>query len=668
MPASESKGKVRRALSLIKNKDLGIWKCKYWSFQSPYAGKMQAHTTLQRLKPGRTVTLVGTLGVVFGDIGTSPLYAMRVAFSGPHAIEPSKANILGVLSLIFWSLIVIVGLKYATIMLRADNRGEGGIMALFSLASRAVIDSPRRRHAIILIGLIGAALFYGDGILTPAVTVTSAVEGLAVVAPKLKEFVVPVTLAILTLLFLLQRKGTSRVGRLFGPVMLLWFCCLGILGARSIFATPEVLAATNPWHGARFLIEEEWYSLVVLGAVVLVVTGAEALYADIGHFGIRPIRAAWFTVAFPALLLNYFGQGALLLRESAATQNPFYLLAPEWGAFPLLVLATITTVIASQAVISGVFSTTLQAIQLGYLPRVRIFHTSLFYPGQIYMPAVNWLLLAAVFTLVVQFESSERLAAAYGIAVTGTMVITSLLAFFVLRGLWRWKWWISVAAVGCFLIIDTAFLMANSLKFTHGGWIPLGVGVVLFTVMTTWQRGRTLLGKRLNERAISFETLLMRFRADPPRRIPGTAIYLTAGRRGVPQSLLNNLAINKILHERVVVLTVIIKDVPWVPRAERIKIRHFGDELYRVKIYFGFNQEPNVPDALALCKERGLEIDLASASFFFSREAVISTPRPGMAPWRERLFIRLARNTESAMDFFRIPPDRVIELGTVVEI
>ncbi len=629
---------------------------------------MQAHSTLQRLKPGRTVTLVGTLGIVFGDIGTSPLYAMRVAFSGPHAIAPSETNILGVLSLIFWSLIVIVCLKYAAIMLRADNRGEGGIMALVSLASRAAIDSPRRRRVIVLIGLIGAALFYGDGILTPAVTVTSAVEGLAVVAPKLNEFVVPVTLAILTLLFLLQRKGTSRVGRLFGPIMLLWFFCLGILGARSILVTPEVLAAANPWYGARFLIEEEWYSLVVLGAVVLVVTGAEALYADIGHFGVRPIRMAWFAVALPALLLNYFGQGALLLRESEATQNPFYLLAPEWGALPLLILATITTVIASQAVISGVFSTTLQAIQLGYLPRVRIYHTSLFFPGQIYLPTVNWLLLAAVFTLVVQFESSQRLAAAYGIAVTGTMVITSLLAFFVFKRLWQWRWMTSLAVVGCFLIIDTAFLMANSLKFTQGGWIPLGVGVVLFTVMTTWQQGRTLLGKRLNERAISFETLLMRFHAEPPRRIPGTAIYLTAGRRGVPQSLLNNLAINKILHERVIVLTVIVKDVPWVPRSERIKIRHFGDELYRVKIYFGFNQEPNVPDALALCKERDLEIDLANASFFFSREAVISTPRPGMALWRERLFIRLARNTESAMDFFRIPPDRVIELGTVVEI
>jgi len=629
---------------------------------------MQAHSTLQRLKPGRTVTLVGTLGIVFGDIGTSPLYAMRVAFSGPHAIAPSETNILGVLSLIFWSLIVIVCLKYAAIMLRADNRGEGGIMALLSLASRAAIDSPRRRRVIVLIGLVGAALFYGDGILTPAVTVTSAVEGLAVVAPKLNEFVVPVTLAILTLLFLLQRKGTSRVGRLFGPIMLLWFFCLGILGARSILATPQVLVAANPWYGARFLIEEEWYSLVVLGAVVLVVTGAEALYADIGHFGVRPIRMAWFAVALPALLLNYFGQGALLLRESEATQNPFYLLAPEWGALPLLILATITTVIASQAVISGVFSTTLQAIQLGYLPRVRIYHTSLFFPGQIYLPVVNWLLLAAVFTLVVQFESSQRLAAAYGIAVTGTMVITSLLAFFVFKRLWQWRWMTSLAVVGCFLIIDTAFLMANSLKFTQGGWIPLGVGVVLFTVMTTWQQGRTLLGKRLNERAISFETLLMRFHAEPPRRIPGTAIYLTAGRRGVPQSLLNNLAINKILHERVIVLTVIVKDVPWVPRSERIKIRHFGDELYRVKIYFGFNQEPNVPDALALCKERDLEIDLANASFFFSREAVISTPRPGMALWRERLFIRLARNTESAMDFFRIPPDRVIELGTVVEI
>ncbi|BBA33196.1 probable potassium transport system protein kup [Methylocaldum marinum] len=629
---------------------------------------MQAHTTLQSLRPGRTVTLVGTLGVVFGDIGTSPLYTMRVAFSGPHAIAPSETNILGVLSLILWSLIVIVSIKYATIMLRADSRGEGGIMVLLSLASRTAIDSPRRRRIIVFIGLIGAALFYGDGILTPAVTVTSAVEGLTVVAPKLGEFVVPTALTILTLLFLLQRKGTSRVGWLFGPIMLLWFCCIGLLGFLGILAAPEVLAAANPWYGARFLIEEEWYSLVVLGAVVLAVTGAETLYADIGHFGVGPIRTAWFGVAFPALSLNYFGQGALLLRDPAAAQNPFYLLAPEWGALPMLVLATVTTVIASQAVISGVFSTTLQAVQLGYLPRVSIYHTSLFYPGQIYMPAVNWILLAAIFALVVQFEASDRLAAAYGIAVTGTMVITSLLAFFVLRKLWQWGWIASLALVGSFLIIDSAFLTANSLKFTQGGWIPLAVGAVLFIVMTTWQRGRSLLASRLNERAISFETLLMRLRANPPRRICGTAVYLTSGRRGVPQSLLNNLAINKILHERVIVLTVIVKDVPWVPRSERIKIRCFGDELYRVKIYFGFNQEPNVPGALALCKEQGLEIELAGCSFFFSREALISTPRPGMALWRERLFIRLARNTESAMDFFRIPPDRVIELGTVVEI
>jgi KUP system potassium uptake protein len=653
---------------LIKHKDLPISKCQHHFLERPIAEKMQAHSTLQSLRPGKTVTLVGTLGVVFGDIGTSPLYAMRVAFSGPHAIAPSETNILGVLSLILWSLIVIVCIKYATIMLRADSRGEGGIMVLLSLASRAAIDSPRRRRIIVFIGLIGAALFYGDGILTPAVTVTSAVEGLTVVAPKLEAFVVPATLTILTLLFLLQRKGSSRVGWLFGPIMLLWFCCLGLLGFLGILAAPEILAATNPWYGARFLIEEEWYSLVVLGAVVLAVTGAETLYADIGHFGVGPIRLAWFAFAFPALSLNYFGQGALLLRDPTAAQNPFYLLAPEWGALPLLVLATLTTVIASQAVISGVFSTTLQAVQLGFLPRVSIYHTSLFYPGQIYMPAVNWILLAAIFALVVQFESSDRLAAAYGIAVTGTMVITSLLAFFVLRKLWHWGWIACLALVGSFLIIDSAFLMANSLKFTQGGWIPLGIGAVLFIVMTTWQRGRSLLARRLNERAISFETLLLRLRTNPLRRIAGTAIYLTSGRRGVPQSLLNNLAINKILHERVIVLTVIVKDVPWIPRSERIKIRHFGDELYRVKIYFGFNQEPNVPDALALCKEQGLEIDLAGSSFFFSREALISTPRPGMALWRERLFIRLARNTESAMDFFRIPPDRVIELGTVVEI
>jgi KUP system potassium uptake protein len=630
---------------------------------------MQPKSSLKKAKRWEQTALVsGAIGVVFGDIGTSPLYAVKVAFSGPHAILSTADHVLGVLSLIFWSLIAVVSLKYAVLMMRADNKGEGGIMALMALALRGVGEAPRRRTAIMAAGLFGTALFFGDGIITPAISVMSAVEGLEVVAPGFGVFVVPLTLGILTVLFLLQHRGTAFVGELFSPIMALWFITLAVLGTYSIAQTPSILAVLNPWHAAKFLIEAKWHSLVVLGAVVLVVTGAEAFYADMGHFGVRPIRRAWFCLVLPALALNYLGQGALLLRDPGAADNPFYLLAPSWSTVPLLGLATFATIIASQAVISGAFSIAWQAVQLEYLPRLHIVHTSTGKIGQIYIPTLNWILLAAVAALVLGFGSSSELAAAYGIAVTGTMVVTTVLAFSVLRHLWHWNRFVSVAITSAFLIIDLAFLFANSLKIAHGGWFPLLTGTLVFIVMSTWKRGRELLLERLYNKAMPLEVFLARMEENPPVRVPGTAVYLTAGRRGVPQSLLHNLATNKVLHERVIILTVVTQDEPWVPRGERVKIRHFGDQLYRVRIYYGFNQEPSIPDALALCREQGLDVDLAETSFFLGRENMVATPQPGMAVWRERLFIRLARNAESAMDFWRIPPDRVVELGLMVEL
>jgi KUP system potassium uptake protein len=629
---------------------------------------MQPKPSPEARRREQAALTIGAIGVVFGDIGTSPLYAVKVAFSGLHAITPTASHILGVLSLVFWSLIIIVGLKYAVLMMRADNKGDGGIMALMALALRSAGEDSPRRTAIMAAGLMGTALFFGDGVITPAISVMSAVEGLELVAPGLDAVVMPLTLTILAVLFLLQRRGTAFIGDLFSPIMGLWFMVLALLGAYSIIRTPAILMALSPGYAAAFLIEAKWQSLVVLGAVVLVVTGAEALYADLGHFGVRPIRIAWFCFVLPALALNYLGQGALLLRDPGAANNPFYLLAPSWSMIPLLGLATLTTIIASQAVISGTFSMAWQAVQLGYLPRLHIVHTSTGKIGQIYIPAINWILLAFVAALVLGFESSSRLAAAYGIAVTGTMLVTTLLAFVVLRQVWHWSRPTGRMIASVFLAIDLSFLAANSPKVISGGWFTLLVAALVFLVMSTWKRGRELLLKRLHDKAMPLEALLVRLEEDPPARVPGTAIYLTAGRRGVPQALLYNLATNKVLHERVVILTVVTRDEPWVPRNERIKIRHFGDQLYRVRIYYGFKQEPSIPEALDLCKEQGLEINLDDTSFFLARESMVSTPRPGMAGWRERLFIRLARNAEGAMDFWRIPPDRVIELGLIVEL
>lgn len=610
----------------------------------------------------------GAVGIVFGDIGTSPLYALRVAFSGQQAIAPTASHVIGVLSLTLWSLISIVGIKYAVLMARADNHGEGGIMALMALALRGVSPEGRLRRFILYAGLIGTALFFGDAMLAPAITVMSAVEGLEVLSPRLQAMVIPITLIILVLLFALQRRGTTFIAGLFSPVMGVWFSVLATLGILSIAATPSILRAINPLEALDFLFEAKRQSLIVLGAVVLAVTGAEALYADLGHFGYKPIRQAWFGIVFPALLLNYLGQGALLLRDPGAANNPFFLLTPTEWMLPLLGLATLTTIIASQAVISGAFSLASQAIQLGFLPRLQIRYTSESKLGQIYLPAINWMLLGAVAFLVLRFGSSTGLAGAYGVAVTGTMVVTTILGFFVLGSVWHWPRPVSYLVAAIFSVADLAFLLANLSKVANGGWFALVIAGLVLLVMSTWKRGRELLIKRLNDRAQPLEDLLAIMQQTPPQRVPGTAIYLTAGRRGVPLALRQNFTVNKILHEQVIILTVVTKDVPWVADADRIKLRHFGERIYRAKIYYGFKESPDVPAALALFEEKGLKIELDTTSFFLARESMISTDRPGMARWREQLFIYLARNAENTMSFWKIPPHRVVEFGVLVEL
>ncbi len=613
--------------------------------------------------------VLGTVGVVFGDIATSPLYAMRVAFGGVNALSPTPVHVLGILSLVFWTLVIVVGLKYSLLIMRADNKGEGGIMALMSLVLRAAGNRPRWHKAIVTIGLIGTALFFGDAVIAPAISVMSAVEGLKVVAPVLKPLIIPVTLTILMALFLLQRRGTAFIGGLFSPIMVTWLVVIAYLGVLSILKTPAILLSLHPIHALHFLVEEtSAHSLVVFGAVVLVVTGAEALYADMGHFGIKPIRLAWFGLVFPALVLNYLGQGALLMRDPSAASNPFYLLGPAWSVVPLLGLATLATIIASQAVISGAFSLAAQAVQLGYLPRFTVRHTSEGKFGQIYVPFVNWVLAFCVAALVLSFNSSSRLAAAYGIAVTGTMVVTTLLACGVLRRIWHLSLALTGLVLGTFLIIDLAFLAANSTKLQQGGWVSLVIGGAVFIVLSTWKQGRELLLARINTKGMPLEELVTRLSHESLPRVPGSAVYLTASRYGAPKALLHNMTINKVLHEQVVILTVVTRDEPWVPLDARVKIRHYGGEIYRVRIYYGFNQEPNIPDSLAFCKTMGLSLDMTDTSFFLAREHMLCTARPGMAPWRERLFIRMAMNAENAMVFWRVPPERVVELGLVVEL
>ena len=612
--------------------------------------------------------MLGSVGVVFGDIATSPLFALRVAFSGKNALSPTPDHVMGILSLVFWSLIIIVGIKYAMLIMRADNKGEGGIIALMSMVLRTVDDRPKLRSIVLGLGLAGTALFFGDAVIAPAISVMSAVEGLKVVAPGLKSLIVPVTVIILGGLFLLQRKGTAFISGLFSPVMLLWLVIIAVLGLLSILQTPVILEAMNPVHAIDFLIKTKAHSLIVLGAVVLVVTGAEALYADMGHFGVKPIQMAWFILVFPALTLNYLGQGALLIRDPSAASNPFYLLGPSWSVLPMLGLATMATIIASQAVISGVFSLSSQAVRLRYLPRLHVAHTSEGRLGQIYVPSLNWLLAFCVLILVLGFGSSSRLAVAYGISVTGTMAVTTLLAFGLLGRIWGRNLVLTGVLFMVFLFMDLAFLTANSTKLMHGGWVSLVIAGTVYTLMSTWIRGRELLVSRLNQKGVPIEELVSRPGYQALPRVSGTAVYLTAGRFGAPLSLIHNIMINKVLHKQVIILTVVTRDEPWVPLTDRLKIRNYSGHIYRVRIYYGYNQEPNIPEALAYCQDQGIAIDIINTTFFLCREHLVSSAREGMAPWREKLFIRMAMNAENAMMFWRIPPERVVELGLMVEL
>ncbi len=608
---------------------------------------------------------LAALGIVYGDIGTSPLYAIRECFFGGHAVAPTAANVLGVLSLIFWALTLIISVKYVAYVLRADNKGEGGILALMALASRRQGTEGMTPWLITMLGLFGAALLYGDGMITPAISVLSAIEGVGVAAPGFEHFVVPITLMILFALFAFQRRGTAGVGALFGPVTLVWFVVLGVLGVRQLVIHPHVLTAVNPLHAVSFLRDNALPGFLVLGAVFLVVTGGEALYADMGHFGVRPIRLTWFAVVLPALLLNYFGQGALLLSNPAATSNPFYRLAPEWALYPLIVLSTLATIIASQAVISGAFSLTRQATMLGFWPRVHIMHTSSREIGQIYVPSINWFLMLATMGLVIAFGTSANLAAAYGIAVTTTMVITTLLAYIVARRLWHWSITAAVAVTVLFLIPDMAFFGANIIKIEQGGWLPLAVAVALFAMMTTWKSGRQLLRDRMLERILPLADFYELMRIDRPARVPGTAVFMTGNPEGTPPALVHNVTHNRVLHEQVIMLTVVTEEEPWVDSRERVHIEPLEQGFLRVTARYGFMEEPNIPAALV---EHIPELIIENTTFFLGRETLLAHGRGGMARWREALFAFMARNSQGPTAFFKIPPTRVMEIGAQIEL
>ncbi len=612
--------------------------------------------------------VIGAIGVVFGDIGTSPLYTLRQCFAGEHPVALSPANVLGILSIIFWALMIIVTAKYVTLIMRADNRGEGGILALTALVSRGLGNHARSRWWLVGFGIFGAAMFYGDGMITPAISVLGAVEGLEIITPQLHPFIVPATVVIVVALFAIQKRGTASVGLLFGPVMCLWFVVLAVLGLWQIVANPEVLYALSPAYAAAFVVSNPLLAFLALGAVVLGVTGTEALYADMGHFGATPIRRAWLWFVMPALVLNYYGQGALLLANPQAIKNPFYLLAPQWALIPLVVLATCAAVIASQAVISGAFSLTRAAIQMGYCPRLKILHTSDRQIGQIYIPFINWMLLVAVVLLVVGFRRSDNLGGAYGIAVTLAMLIDSVLIFFVMRRIWRWRRPVAAAIVLPLFAIDALFLTSNSLKVPEGGWFPLLIGILVFTLLTTWKRGRALLMERLAEDSMPLDIFVESIGASPPPRVPGTAVFLTSTADRVPHALLHNLKHNKVLHERVLLLTIHTRDIPRVPAAERVRLSELGNAFWRMDAYYGFMEDPDVPELLAATGPVGFETDMMETSFFVSRETLIASVAPGMALWRERLFVSMSKMAVKASDFFHIPTNRVVELGTQVEL
>ena len=624
---------------------------------------MSQHST----KSSLAALTLGAIGVVYGDIGTSPLYAFKEVFAHGH-VPMSPENIHGVLSLMFWTLTVVVSLKYVLLILRADNNGEGGLIAMLALASQAVKGKPKLHARLMLIGIFGTAIFFGDGVITPAISVLSAVEGLEVAAPALHPWIVPVTLVVLTALFMVQRLGTASVGRFFGPITAVWFVVLAVLGAMHIARNPAILVALNPYYALEFLTAHTGIAFVALGAVVLCVTGAEALYADMGHFGKGPIRIAWFSLVMPALVINYFGQGAMLLAHPENAKNPFYEMAPTWALYPLIGLATAATVIASQALITAAFSVTRQAVQLGYLPRLRVLHTSVRDTGQIYLPFVNWGLYVCIVLAVVLFRSSSNLAAAYGIAVTIDMLITTTMTFFVIRYGWKYPWWLCVAATGFFFLVDFTYFAANIVKVVDGGWFPVVIGAAMFLLLMTWKQGRRLMTERMRDDAIDLKSFLEAVFVAPPVRVSGTAVFLVSDQGSTPNALLHNLKHNKVLHETNLFVTVRHHEVPWIGFEKRVEMETLGNDCWQVTLHFGFKNEPDVPEALALLRERGVQLDDMETSYFLSRDIVIPTLGGGMALWREKLFASMHRNAAAAADFLNLPANRVVELGAKVQI
>ncbi len=618
-------------------------------------------------KSSLTALTLGAIGVVYGDIGTSVLYALKEVFGSGHvAFTPD--NVYGILSIFFWTLMVIVSIKYVVLVLRADNNGEGGLVAMLALASQSVKDKPKLRRVLLLVGIFGTCLFYGDGVITPAISVLSAVEGLEVISPNFKRYVIPITLIILFCLFAVQKRGTAGIGKFFGPITVVWFFTLAALGVSHIIDNPAILWAMSPHYALGFIWENPGTTFIILGAIVLCVTGAEALYADMGHFGKRPIRLAWFSVVFPSLTLNYFGQGAMLLTNPEAVKNPFYLMAPDWALIPLVVLATMATVIASQALISGAFSVTKQVIQLGYLPRLQVQHTSVKDTGQIYLPFVNWGLFVAIVLAVVMFKSSSNLAAAYGIAVCTDMLITTVLTFFVIRYRWKYPLWLCVGATGFFLVVDLAFWGSNMLKLLDGGWFPLLIGSAIFMLMLTWKEGRSMMNSKLRSDALDLPSFLEAVFVSPPVRVEGTAVFLTAEVGTVPNALLHNLKHNKVLHANNLFVTVKNHETPWIGMDKRLQIESLGHDCWQVIIHYGFKNDPDVPKALEQIKGRGCDMEAMTTSYFLSRDTVVPTLGKGMAPWREKLFAQMHHNASAAADFLKLPNNAVVELGSKVEI
>lgn len=618
-------------------------------------------------KSSSAALILAAIGVVYGDIGTSVLYAVKEVFGHGH-VPFTVENVYGILSMFFWTLTVIVSLKYVVLVLRADNEGEGGLVAMLALASQAVVDKPRLRHVLLVVGIFGTSLFYGDGVITPAISVLSAVEGLEVVSPHFKHYVIPITLVVLFCLFAVQKHGTSGIGRFFGPITLAWFFVIALLGVSQILTHPTILKAISPHFALRFMWDNPGTSFIILGATVLCVTGAEALYADLGHFGKRPIRVAWFSVVMPALTLNYFGQGALLLENPAAVKNPFFMMAPEWALIPLVLMATAATVIASQALITGAFSVTRQVIQLGYLPRLNIEHTSVRTAGQIYIPFVNWGLFVAIVLAVVMFRSSSNLAAAYGIAVTTDMLITTVLTFFVIRYAWKYPLALCIAATGAFFVVDFLFFASNLLKLFEGGWFPLLIGGSIFMLMLTWKEGRRLMGQMQMAEAIDLRGFLDSVFVNPPARVDGTAVFMTAEPGVVPNALLHNLKHNKVMHEQNLFVTVRNHEVPWIPMDKRIEMEALGHHCWQVVVHYGFKNDVDLPRALEHARLRGCQLEPMTTSYFLSRDVVIPTLGSGMAPWREKLFAQMHHSASGAAGFLGLPNNAVVELGSKIEI